>query len=278
MSEKREKTTIKLASHPDFPATNQSALMTSSDLARYTNTLFKSVFDDYSGCKVYIDQFMNSNSDQSQMTASHPVQVELYFALGSSNSDNKKIQAFRPITDTIREQHIGGKMNYIERTMGHNIAITQNKSSEITQEGIDIIGSMLWFEVASRTSMNPTAKEFNNLGIVVEGSTTQGQTPYMTPSTQKIIYNIVKFVDINSILNMLFGATDEDGNPVIYQTAPIKPIIPMQNNTGFIMPNAIEQKWLFNVSRLNQQRMADLCNELGAYNVTNGMNIYTETF
>lgn len=278
MSEKREKTSIKLTSHPDFPATNQSAIMTSSDLARCTNTLFKNVFDDYSGCKVYIDQFMNPNAEQSQMTQNNPVQVELYFALGSSNSDNKKIQAFRPITESIKDHHIGGKMNYIERTMGHNIAITQNKSSEITQEGIDIIGSMLCYDIAIRTSMNPSAKEFNNLGIVVEGSTTQGQTPYMTPATKKIVYNIVKFVDINSILNMLFGGTDEDGNPVIYQTTPIKPIIPIQNNTGFMMPNSIEQKWLFNVSRLNQQRMADLCNELGAYNVTNGMNIYTETF
>lgn len=275
MTETRKKATINLAKHPDFPATNDCAIMTSQDLAKHTNALFSRVFADYAGCKIIMDQQQDPNTMQLVLNQNHPVQLELYFALGNSTDENKKLYAFKPISDKVKEQSVGGKMNYIERCMGHNIAITQNKSSEITQDAIDIFSSMLWYEVAMRTSANPSPKEFNNLGIVVEATTVQGQTPYMTPNTQKYVYNVVKFVDINSVLAMLFGNAD-DGSQMIYQVVPIKPII----NTAMLqmIPNTNEQKWLFNVMRINQQNISDLFNELGAYNVTNGINIYTDKY
>lgn len=277
MAEQRKKATIKLAQHPEFPITNNSAVMLSQDLARHTNALFSRVFADYSGCKIIMDQVTDPNTAALSLNQNHPVQVELYFALGKSSDDSKKIYAFKPIQDKIKDEHVGGEMNYVERVMGHNIAITQNKSSEITQDAIDIFSSMLWYEVATRTSVNPSAKEFNHLGIVVEGSTVQGQVPYMTPTTQKYVYNIVRMIDINSIMAMLFGEQDENGDTLIYQVTPIKPVIQMASNIQMI-PNTMDTKWLFNVTRYNQRNIADLMNELGAYNVTNGINIYTDKY
>lgn len=275
MAETKQKTKIGLAEHPDFPVTNDCAIMTSQDLARHTNALFSRIFADYSGCKIIMDQQQDPNTMQLVLNQNHPIQVELYFALGNSADDTKKLYAFRPITEKVKDRSVGGKMNYVEMCMGHNIAITQNKSSEVTQDAIDIFSTMLWYEIATRTSVNPTAKEFANLGIVAEASTFQGQTPYMTPSTQKLVYNVVKFVDINSIMSMLFGDA-EDGSPMIYQVVPIKPIVNLQGVQ--MIPNMAEQKWLFNVTRINQQNLSDLFNELGAYNVTGGMNIYTDKY
>ena len=271
----KQKTKITLGEHPDFPVTNDCAIMTSQDLAKHTNALFSRIFADYSGCKIIMDQQQDPNTMQMILNQNHPIQVELYFALGKSSDDSKTLYAFKPITDKVKEHSVGGKMNFVEMCMGHNIAITQNKSSEVTQEAIDIFSDMLWYEVATRTSTNPSAKEFANLGIVAEASTLQGQTPYMTPNTQKLVYNVVKFVDINSILSMLFGGA-EDGTQMIYQVIPIKPIVNLQGVQ--MMPNASEQKWLFNVMRINPQNLSDLFNELGAYNVTGGMNIYTDKY
>lgn len=275
MAETKQKTKIGLAEHPDFPVTNDCAIMTSQDLARHTNALFSRIFADYSGCKIIMDQQQDPNTMQLVLNQNHPIQVELYFALGNSADESKKLYAFRPITEKVKDHSVGGKMNYVEMCMGHNIAITQNKSSEVTQAAIDIFSTMLWYEIATRTSVNPTAKEFANLGIVAEASTFQGQTPYMTPNTQKLVYNVVKYVDINSILSMLFGDA-EDGSPMIYQVVPIKPIVNLQGVQ--MVPNMAEQKWLFNVTRINQQNLSDLFNELGAYNVTGGMNIYTDKY
>lgn len=274
MAEKRKKTTINLAEHPEFPATNDCSIMTSQDLAKHVNALFRRVFADYAGCKVILDQKQDQSTGQLILDQNHPIQLELYFALGKTDND-KKIYAFKPITDKVKEQSVNGKMDYIEKCMGHNITITQNKSSEITQDAIDILSSMLWYNVATRISLNPTAKEFNNLGIVVEATTVQGQTPYMTPNTQKFVYNVVQFVDINSVLAMLFGGS-EDGSNMIYQVVPLKPIATMPGVQ--MIPNTTEQKWLFNVTRINQQNLSDLFNKLGAYNMTNGINFYTDSY
>ena len=269
----KKKAKINVEVHPEFPATSDSCIMTSTDLARHVNSLMNGIFADYAGCKVLLDQQADPVTGNLVFDQYHPVRVELYFAFGEGK-DTDKCYAFRPITDRLKDQHIGGKMNYIERCLGHNIAITQNKSAEITQDGIDIISSILRYDVSVGLSANPSPKEFANRGIVAEATSYQGNTPYVMPNTQKLIYNVINYTDINSILNVLFGNA-ENGSPMVYQTIPIKPVI--MNNSAMIVPNANEQKWLFNVSRINQQNLADKLNELGAYNITSGMNIITET-
>lgn len=279
VEQERKKVRVNLAEHPEFPATNECAVMTSQDLAKHVNALFNRIFADYAGCKIIIDQQGDPNSQQLVLNGAHPVQLELIFALGNSYDEHsKKLYAFRPITDKIKEQHVaGGKMNYIERCIGHNISITQNRSSEITQDGVDIFSSMLWYDLARKLSPNPSVKEFNNLRIVAEGTSTQSQTPYMQSNTQKYVYNIVHGVDINSVIAMLFGS-DSDGLPMVYNVVPIKPIINAMQMIPNVQQQNIEQKWLFNVLRYNQQTISDLLNELGAYNVNQGLSYYSETY
>lgn len=277
---KRKKIRFELAEHPVFPATNECAVMTSQDLAKHVNALFNRIFADYAGCKIIIDQYKDPNSQNLILNNEHPVQLELIFALGDSYDDNsKKLYAFRPITEKIKETTATtGKMNYVERCIGHNISISQNRSSEITQEGVDILSSMLWYELGRKLSQNPSVKEFNNLKIIAEGTSANNQNLYMHQNPQKYVYNIVKGIDINTVISMLFGFKSEDGLPMLYGVSPLKPIVNMMQMIPNMQQRNSEQKWLFTVIRYNQQVISDLLNELGAYNINQGISYYSDTY
>lgn len=276
MAETRQKATFNLVDRPDFPSTHDGMIITSRDLSKHVNALMTRIFADYSGCRIYVDQGSTGIDGMPvAMNQNHPVQLELYFNLGNHVDGERRLYAFRPITDSIKDAvGEGKKRSYIAQALGHNVAITQNKSSEITDDGIDILSSMLWYEVATRMSKNPTAKEFNKKGIIVEASTANGNTPYMTPNAQRTVYNVVRYVDICSILAMLF---EDDDKKLVYSVTPIKPIMPMTG--GYVVPNVGgDQKWLFNVSRINQETFFDLCNEIGTFSSSNGLNITTDTY
>lgn len=276
MAETRQKATFNLVDRPDFPSTHDGMIITSRDLSKHVNALMTRIFADYSGCRIYVDQGSTGIDGMPvTMNQNHPVQLELYFNLGNHVDGERRLYAFRPITDSIKDAvGEGKKRSYIAQALGHNVAITQNKSSEITDDGIDILSSMLWYEVATRMSKNPTAKEFNKKGIIVEASTANGNTPYMTPNAQRTVYNVVRYVDICSILAMLF---EDDDKKLVYSVTPIKPIMPMTG--GYVVPNVGgDQKWLFNVSRINQETFFDLCNEIGTFSSSNGLNITTDTY
>ena len=276
MAETRQKATFNLVDRPDFPSTHDGMIITSRDLSKHVNALMTRIFADYSGCRIYVDQGSTGIDGMPvTMNQNHPVQLELYFNLGNHVDGERRLYAFRPITDSIKDAvGEGKKRSYIAQALGHNVAITQNKSSEITDDGIDILSSMLWYEVATRMSKNPTAKEFNKKGIIVEASTANGNTPYMTPNAQRTVYNVVRYVDICSTLAMLF---EDDDKKLVYSVTPIKPIMPMTG--GYVVPNVGgDQKWLFNVSRINQETFFDLCNEIGTFSSSNGLNITTDTY
>lgn len=276
MAETRQKATFNLVDRPDFPSTHDGMIITSRDLSKHVNALMTRIFADYSGCRIYVDQGSTGIDGMPvTMNQNHPVQLELYFNLGNHVDGERRLYAFRPITDSIKDAvGEGKKRSYIAQALGHNVAITQNKSSEITDDGIDILSTMLWYEVATRMSKNPTAKEFNKKGIIVEASTANGNTPYMTPNAQRTVYNVVRYVDICSILAMLF---EDDDKKLVYSVTPIKPIMPMTG--GYVVPNVGgDQKWLFNVSRINQETFFDLCNEIGTFSSSNGLNITTDTY
>lgn len=265
--EERQKTRIELTERPEFPATHDGMLITSNDLCRHVNTLMRNVFADFVGSKVYVDQ-QNVNG-QVVINPLHPVQLELYFNVGGATktTDDKKVLAFRSIQDKINDSvYKGGSNNIIQRTIGMNIAVSTNKCSEITQDGIDILGDLLWNDVAANIG-KLTPKVFNDRGITVEGSTTQAAGPY-NPTPQKVVYNIVRQIDIDKILAMMFDNGEE---PIVYQTKPIKPVDYVQKPDG-------TTRWLIEVSRLNLRNYTDLCNSIGLYNTGSGINFVTETF
>ena len=272
---KREKATINLVDRPEFPSTHEGMLITSRDLCKHVNALMIRIFADYSGCKVFVDQGSTGiDGVPVQVNPNHPVQLELYFNLGKHNPDEKRVYAFDPIADTIKNTNKSGQKSFLAQALGYNVAITHNRTSEISQNGMDILSSMLWYEVGSKLSNEPTAKEFNNKGIVIEASTATANSPYMN-SGQKAVYNIVRYVDINVILGKLF---DDNDKHFVYSVQPIKPIITTAVNGYYIANSSANQKWLFNVNRINQDTFLDVCNETGEFATGGTLNIVTESY
>ena len=277
MAKERTKATFELVEKPAFPKTHDGAMLTSNDLSKHINALMSRIFADYAGSRVFVDQSGSQGLDGSQISLNmrHPVQVELFFGIGNYVESDKKIYAFRPITDSIKAAAGTNAANsYLARAIGHNVAISQNRSSEITEEGIDILSEMLWYEIYSQLPNNPNPKDFSKRGIVVEASTAQPASPYMSQANKPIIYNVVRFMDINSILSKLF---DDEDRKMWYQVAPIKPISTIGPN-GYVVPNTVDQKWLFNITRLDQEQFLDLCNEIGTFNASAGINMVTDSY
>ena len=271
---KREKATVNLTDRPEFPSTHEGMLITSKELCKHVNALMSRIFADYSGCKVFVDQGSTGiDGTPIQVNPNHPVQLELYFNLGN-HDDSSAIYAFDPIVDAVKGPNKTGKKSFLSQALGYNIAITHNRTTEISQNGIDIIGDLLWYEVAGKLSNNPNAKEFNNKGIVIEASTATVNSPYMV-NGQKAVYNIVRYVDINVILSKLF---DDNDKHFVYSVQPIKPIITMAPNGYLVANSASNQKWLFNVNRINYDTFLDVCNETGEFNTGGTLNIVTESY
>lgn len=262
-----EKSIITISEHPDFPVTNDCALLTSYKVSKYINTLFHNVFNDYAGSVLYVDQSSFNNY--------HPVQVELYFAMDFSsneNDDNLKPNAFARLTDNLKNKYRPNeeKTNFLEQVVGYNAMITQNKTCVITQEGIDMITPLLWRDVNGGLPNNPKPEIFAKKGITVESVVPRQTHNYQIQPQQNIVYSIIRFVDINSILSLLFGETNEG---YVYQISPIKPLTAQTPQ----LPN-VDLKWLFAVHRINQRNFSDLCNDIGQLSYTNGLNMYTEYY
>lgn len=272
-SKKREKVTFNLDHHPEFPATNESAMMSTKTITKYVNSLMSKIFADYIGCNIYID---NSPYVQTQVADAHPVRLELYFQLTNADPTlSNRIYAVRSVADKAKDYYEKGSMNYVARTMGHNNIVTQNKTTELTQDAVDILSKMLWREIALSLPIDATPEDFEKKSVSYEAYSTSGSPyTYVTPATQRTIYHIVTCVDINSIFDILFNDSDNDDERFVYQILPVKPII--FNNVA--QNSDMRQKWLFSVNRISPQKFNDLCNEIGIYDRTNGINIFTESF
>lgn len=271
MAKDNKKLVLQLEDQPEFPATNDGALITSYKLSKYINTLFSQIFVDYSGCIVYTDQ--SNQNGIAMLNNNHPVQLELYFVTEYSKPENdNRIQAFEHIRDSVKHQfNTGeGRTNFLEKAIGHNATITQNKTYMITKDAIDIIAPLLWNEYMYKLSNNPQATEFAKRGITVESTIPKQSGNFYNPAPQTIVYNIIRFTDVNSILQILFSKKDDE---FVYNVVPVKPL----SQIGYQFPNQ-DRKWLFMIYRINQKNLYDMCNEIGQFNSTNGLNIYTDSY
>ena len=260
----RNKAKIRIDSHPDFPKTQDAALMTTSKLSAHINTMLSQIFADYVGCKIYVHL----------EDANNPIETELYFGMNVKNESSRKLRAFMPYQDQVRARTTpAGQMDFVGMTVGHNRAIQSNKVAEITQDGIDILVPFLNYPVLCRLPKDPTAKQLVDMKIVCESSLPSGLAG-QGGAASFTVYNIVRCVDINMILHTLFSG---DNDNYIYSVVPQKPIImpnmmPMQPQD-----KTVPQKWLFNILRIDRDNFKDICIELGAYSGAD-LNIYTETY
>lgn len=257
----------------NFPSTNEMSIMTTSTCCKYINRLLSGIFADYKGCRIVIDQSGNSMDPQANLSMNHPVQLELFFAVTKTDDMSGRIKAFKLINEEkIEKKQSASKMNYVSIVTAYNAAMRENKCTEITQDAVDILSDLLWYELRSNMPEDCTVKNFNERGIALETVQSADTNIYTGQNSPKIIYGVVKYVDINSIFAMLFNKED-DGN-MYYEVRPIKPIIPAMVG-GYNTAAFGDQKWLLAVDRISEKTMKDLLTELGTVPVT-GPNINTE--
>lgn len=273
MAEK-QRAKLQIKEHPEFPTTNSLAVMSSRDLCKYVNSVFSKLFVDWAGSIVHVEP---SNAS----IGLNPIQLSIFFKLGPVQTNPEgKLVAFKPISeasDVKANPAAGRKRNYIQMTTNHNYIMTHNKSAVMTQEAIDIFTPLLEYGVARQLSANPTSAEFENRGIFVE-SVPNAQF-YGSVAPRPTVYLAVQFVNIDSFFKTLFTKEDEE-DTAYYQTTPIKPIIPMNMYQGVVQPQQqqAEQRWLFNVAKLNYTNVMAKCNELGIFQSTNGINMISDSF
>lgn len=273
------KTKITGLSTINFPSTLDGAVLTTTDVSKYVNTIFGRIFSDYKGCVIKIDQTANPNNPQSQLSAAHPVLCDLYFAIGSSPKDDKRLKAFEIIGHESEEEvpKKKNRMNFVSRMEVFQMSMSENKTSVITQDAIDIIQDLLWYELRSNLPKQVTPKVINERGIAVETCSrgTAQQNMFGAPvESNNVVYGVIRFVDINEILHMVFG--DDEDTRCHYDVRPVRPTASMYAG---MMPNMNngEQKWLLYVMKLNEKAVRDVLTELGTPSVM-GPNIATSTF
>lgn len=270
-----ERTKITGLSTIDFPSTMDGAVMTTTDVSKYVNTLFSKIFADYKGCIVTIDQSADPTNPQSQLNQAHPVQLQLYFSVSPADKDDKRLRAFDILSQSSKEdKKTPGRMNFVARTRMYQMAMTENKVSCITQDAVDLLYDLLWFELKRNIPENCTPKTFNDRGISLEtctSSTSQNNMFGTDQNDSKIVYGVVRFIDINEIFHLIFGDTED--SRCYYQVTPVKPVIPVLPG---MTPNMMsEQKWVLYVNRLNEKGVRDVLTELGTSAPTMGPNIST---
>lgn len=266
----------------DFPSTMDGSILTTTDLSRYVNTLFHQLFTDYKGCVIKIDQSANPNGMQNQLNDRHPIICDLYFTVDAKSKDDKGIRAFDIIgndSNNSDEPKKKNRMNFVSRMEVFQMAMSDNKTSVITQDAVDILKGMLWYELKSNLPNKCTPKVFNEKGISVETVTTgtaqQNMFGMSTVNSPKTVYGVVRFVDINEILHLIFG--DDEDNKCYYEVKPVRPVSSMYMNMMQNMNDIGEQKWLLYVNKLNEKAVRDILTELGTPTIA-GPNISTSRF
>ena len=252
----------------EFPSTCDGALVTTRDLMKKVNSFFSNIFSDYKGCNINVDiNNSDPNDPQAIMNANHPVSVDLFFT-PSNDEDENRIKAFEIISGKKVEKSSSGKMNYLARVNAYNNAMTENKTTCITQDAVDILYNLLWYEIRRVVPENCSPKNFNDRGISVE--TSAASTDAFGNVSSKVVYGVVRYIDINEILHLIYG--NDKASRCFYKTTPIRPIVPMYAGMN---PANITVKWILLINRMNENNMRDVLNELGTTPAV-GPTIYTD--
>ena len=182
---KENKYAIKVEETLPFDATLKSQYITTLDLCKIINGLFRPVFADYEACMTYIDP--NGN-----------VQVDPYFKEhGTVNGKQKNI---KPFNQKNNNNDIMARLRSVSNNnTGRNIDLTDETK-----------------EALSEFMIGPYNNNKVNWSQCVFEITERSYNGYS-------VYLKVRAVDVYKIIKKVFGNTNEEGNYVDYKIDIIKP-------------------------------------------------------
>lgn len=223
--EKREKFTVKLEEHTKLHITQGSALITSKELAKHVNTLFKGIFTDYCGC----------NLTQSQFTGE--LELTLYF-----NETSKNDALTNAIERSIKPSG----------TIAQNLQmITANNRSrmyQLTNEGKDALEMLV------------SNNYKNNKGKVNWGQLVTEQLD----SGSRYQYLVVQGLDINKVVKFMCGSKNKENHKLDYKVLIVRSVndqIQLNATYGGYRPGVIN--YLLSILILDCDEVNRMISQLG---------------
>lgn len=228
--EKREPYELELEEHVKFTYDAEASILTSTKLADLVNEAFKASFPDYAGCKIEMTQTRLSLS----LHFKHEVNRRDDLLYAVELSSYKKTQN-----------------STINRTRQRDYFASNGDRYTLTDFGKDTLAPFLFRGYFNNGKPNWGA-------VVSEISEPTYGGIYAGRSEQ---FTKISGLDLNRVCEFLFGAKDEDGNPVAY-TVDMKGTVGGQNIVG---NNAVFILW---VNRINVAKLSETYRDLGLGSVS----------
>lgn len=230
-----------------FVETTSTSLTTTTELAMKINTILKSIFRDYHGCDIVVDN--NSN-----------IGITLVFrVLNDINKDDEKQQIFT-FVDEKKGSGIVGKINLI-----NSINDANQRHSKLTDTGAELIYDMLAEPV--RRNMSPFKP--NTIDKII-GETIE-QIQY---SATQNVYCSVPGIDINRILGILFGSKSNNEGQIYYSIEVKRPVFP-QGAAGLV-PSS-RTSYIIELKKMTARKYNEAMSKIGAVPLNGAIAAITDT-
>lgn len=236
----------------DMNSTYSAKLATTEELAKLINNLFKPVFPQWYGCRVFVDNGR--------------VRIQLYFAdnVGAQYPEGT-IKVLEPIQANNRN---------IDRT---GIGLVQAMNSrgqyatvyKLTQEGKDALGEFVYENSANGKS--------NYIGDYRDRNYNWNNKQICCETIDRDIANrtticVMIEIDPLRLCKKLYGAEKEPGINWVYDVHPIRPIPGSEVFSGNMAIGS--SKWLLDIKQIDPQDISDAMANVTGYLAVGSLGIY----
>lgn len=216
----------------EFPSTSKTAIMSTNQLSKMVNSLFVSLMPEYEGSRIYLNGF--------------EITTELFFTLRPKDTDfsNGMIKVLQLRADKVRKND----STSVIRAYNDRNKIAQ--AYDMTPEGKDALSEFvpIVYRLGSEKDCN---YNWNKCATEISESNRFNGVSQ--------VYLKVK-VDINRVLNKLFGRRTKDGESFSYQLSPIRPI---QTFRDPITGNIFTKDWMFAIIQLDEKEFNEVLQSAG---------------
>lgn len=231
--------------------TFETAYMSTSELEKIINRAFTMIFSDYHGCVVTpegVTPGRNSN-----------VKVDLYFQPKNPGMYSEE-EAERRAFVTIDGIGANGRMTTDDLVMTTTAGFRQNnKNFMLTSYASEILYDFL--NVSDKKNINPFRPASYGDHVT--------EAPNIINNNRVIVCNI-DCVDINKILEFVYGSKTESGSKIYYLVTAISPI-----TTG-VVPAGTPANWLISIAQMSAEQLSEITKLVGVPNYSGSIRINTE--
>lgn len=217
---KRDLLTLEIQEFADFEGTITSKMINTHNLAKLINERLQPVFDDYRGSFI------------SPMPNGAGIGITLIFnQLQPQQITEESVLAFKS-TESAR----GAGGNIAERSRVLFNSIYNGRKFQITDDAAHALGVL--FRDPAKINWNSASGERYNRNGMGQGSC-----------------NYINGLDINKVLEMIYGSRNDDGVKIFYRAQITSPI----GNNGMQQVN----NWLMRIDMMTEESGAEMCQEAG---------------